>query len=72
PNVDTDLDKNKKEIIEFLTTEIIGRYYYQAGGIKSTLKWDDDVKKAIQVLSDDEQYTSTLHVPDKKVVTASN
>lgn len=72
PNVDTDLDKNKKEIIEFLTTEIIGRYYYQAGGIKSTLKWDDDVKKAIQVLSDDEQYTSTLHVPDKKVVAASN
>ncbi len=72
PNVNTDLDKNKKEIIEFLTTEIIGRYYYQAGGIKSTLKWDDDVKKAIQVLSDDEQYTSTLHVPDKKVVAASN
>ena len=72
PNVDTDLDKNKKEIIEFLTTEIIRRYYYQEGGIRSTLKWDNDVKKATQVLSDDEQYTSTLHIPDKKVVAASN
>ncbi len=72
PNVDTDLDKNKKEIIEFLTTEIVGRYYYQAGGIKSTLKWDKGIGKAIQILSDDKQYSSILNVTDQKAIAASN
>jgi len=66
------VDRNKKEIVEFLTTEIIGRYYYQKGSIKSSLQWDKDVEKALKILSDQKEYTAILHVADQKVVAVSN
>ena len=61
------LRDHKEEIIQFLTSEISGRYYYQAGSIESSLKWDDDIKAAIGVLSNMDEYLSILNVqqPDK-------
>lgn len=72
PDADQDLDKNKKEIVEFLTSEIIGRYYYQKGSIKSSLQWDNDVEKALKILADQKEYAATLNIPGNKVVAASN
>jgi len=60
PKLDTELEKNKEDIKQLLTTEITGRYYYQAGRIKSSLKWDKDIKKALEILSDQKQYASLL------------
>lgn len=49
-NIDQDLEHFKPEIDELLTDEIISRYYYQKGAIKSALREDEDVKKAIEML----------------------
>ena len=55
------LQSHKEEIIQFLTSEIAGRYYYQAGGIESSLKWDDDIEAAKNVLLNKDKYLSILN-----------
>ena len=67
------LQSHKKEIVQFLTSEIAGRYYYQAGSIESSLKWDDDIEAAMKVLSNEEEYLSILNPKHAdKVLTGSN
>lgn len=64
---------HKKEITQFLTSEIAGRYYYQAGSIESSLKWDDDVKAAIKILENKDEYLSILNPRQAlKVIAKSN
>ena len=53
---------NKKEISEYIASEIVSRYYYQKGRIQQDLKNDIDVKKAIQILTDIEEYNKILNV----------
>ncbi|MBN2639380.1 MAG: S41 family peptidase [Bacteroidales bacterium] len=55
-----DLNKHKSEIEELLRLEIVGRYYYQQGKAKASLVNDNEVKKAIQILSDKKEYESIL------------
>jgi carboxyl-terminal processing protease len=55
-----DLDKHKKEIKEMLRVEIATRYYYQKGKTASSIVNDDEVKKAVEILSDKTKYTSIL------------
>lgn len=57
-NIDQDLEHFKTEISELLTDEIVSRYYYQKGAIKSALRDDSDVKKAIDLLSKPDSYAS--------------
>ena len=71
-NIDKELDKNKEEIIQFLGSEIVGRYYYQAGSIKSTLTWDDDVKEAKKILANPDEYLSILNINQPAEVFALN
>lgn len=71
-NIDKDLDQNKEEVIQFLSSEIIGRYYYQAGSIKSTLTWDDDVKEAEKILANTDEYLSILNITQPAKVFALN
>ena len=52
---------HKEEIIQFLTSEIAGRYYYQAGSIENSLKWDDDIEAAKKVLLSKDEYFSILN-----------
>lgn len=61
PSLDAELEKNKEDIKQLLTIEITGRYYYQAGRIESSLNWDEDLKKAEVILSDQKQYASILN-----------
>lgn len=61
-NLDKDMDQNKEEIEHFISSEIIGRYYYQAGSIKSTLHWDEDVKAAVEILSNNDEYLTILNI----------
>ena len=57
-----DLDKFREEISQFLKAEILTRYYYQKGRIEGSLKEDADIRKAIEVLSNNEQYNAILDV----------
>jgi carboxyl-terminal processing protease len=59
-NPEADLITYKDEIIELLTDEIIGRYFYEDGAIKWTLKTDEQVQKAIEILNNKERYSSIL------------
>ena len=55
-----DIQKFKDEITELLNEEIVSRYYYQKGRAKSSIKFDEDVKKAIELLQDKAKYDSIL------------
>jgi len=60
PNVDADIRENKDEIEALLSLEIIKRYYYQKGQIEFSLRTDDDLKEAIQILKSEETYRKIL------------
>ncbi|MDX2001507.1 MAG: S41 family peptidase [Chitinophagales bacterium] len=55
-----DIIKHKAEIKKLLEEEIIGRYYYTSGKIRSSFNIDEDLRSAIDVLSNKEKYTSLL------------
>ena len=61
---DRDLVKFKKEIIEILEDEIIGRYYYQKGRIKHSLVDDPFILEAVEILNDTERYKSILNIQE--------
>jgi len=56
-----DLIKSKEDVKEILSGEIMSRYFYQKGRIKSSLKFDPEIKKAINVLLDKEEYNAILY-----------
>jgi carboxyl-terminal processing protease len=60
-DLDQDMIAFKPEIIELLTDEIIGRYFYEDGAIKWTIKTDEQILKAIEVLNNKERYSSILN-----------
>jgi carboxyl-terminal processing protease len=55
-----DLQKNKKEIKRILQTEIVARYYYQKGKATNEMQDDDEVKEAVNILSDVARYNKIL------------
>jgi carboxyl-terminal processing protease len=61
-DVDTDLEQNKKDILDYINTEIILRYYFQKGPIQYTLKEDPVLKKTLEILNDKQQYDAILRV----------
>ncbi|MDO9634559.1 MAG: S41 family peptidase [Paludibacter sp.] len=60
PDIDIKLNKHKDEILDFLSTEIIKRYYYQKGVIEYSLARDNEFKTAIQVINNPELYQTFL------------
>jgi carboxyl-terminal processing protease len=57
---DNSLDLFATDIKMVLEEEIVSRYYFENGVIEATFKYDDDVKKALEVLSNKEKYNSIL------------
>jgi len=55
-----DLQKFKEEIREYLTDEIVARYYFQKGRIEAALVNDQEVREAISILKDQERYKTIL------------
>lgn len=55
-----DLIKYKKEICDYLASEIAVRYYYQKGRIMNMLSTDPDVETAKKVLLDQARYKNIL------------
>lgn len=54
------LDKNQKEIKNLITDEIIKRYQYQEGLYQYYLKNNSEIKKALSVLNNSNEYKSIL------------
>ncbi|MFM2206319.1 MAG: hypothetical protein RL213_294 [Bacteroidota bacterium] len=59
-NKRNDLVNHKEEIRQILQEEIVSRYYYEKGRTESGLKFDPDLKKAVEVLNDRQLYSSIL------------
>ncbi|OEK07200.1 S41 family peptidase [Roseivirga misakiensis] len=55
-----DLDRNKEEIKVFLKDEFVARTLLEEGRLEASFENDNDVIKAIEILSDSEQYQNTL------------
>lgn len=55
-----DLQKFKVEIMEFLTEEIVSRYYFQKGRIEASFTTDAELKEAISILKDAGRYKTIL------------
>jgi carboxyl-terminal processing protease len=66
-NLDQDLALFKTEITELISDEIISRYFYEEGAIAWTLKTDEQVKKALEVLTNKDEYNSILKGKTKSV-----
>ena len=64
-NVAKDLDYNKNYIKQLLENDIVAAYYYQAGAIQNSLRYDKQVKAAVKLLNSPEEYEKILH-PVKK------
>ncbi len=56
PNLEKDLKQFKNEISELLKDEIVSRYYYQKGAIRSAINDDKGIKKAIEELNSENKY----------------
>lgn len=57
-----DLQTHKKEICEYLASEIAVRYYYQKGRILNQLSIDPDINTAKEILHDRNRYNSILNI----------
>lgn len=57
-----DLITYKKEISEYLASEIVVRYYHQKGRIANQLAIDPDIKTAQEILNDMPRYRSILKI----------
>lgn len=62
---DEELDKNKAEIIELITTDLAQRYYFQKGASEANLKYDKEAKRAAEILRDQKIYNSILTTSKK-------
>jgi len=58
--LDNDLMTFKNEITELLEDEIIGRYFYEDGSIAWTVKTDEQVLKAVEILNKSQDYNYIL------------
>ncbi|MCQ2361186.1 MAG: S41 family peptidase [Paludibacteraceae bacterium] len=59
-NIPVEMDSAKNEICEALASEVISRYYYEAGTAAYSVKHDKEVKQAIDLLNDDKRYQELL------------
>nr|NQU92584.1 S41 family peptidase [Bacteroidota bacterium] len=65
-NKDEDLLTHREQISEILKIEIASRYYYQKGKVEANLSTDPEIKMAIELIEEKQQYTSILEgIPDK-------
>jgi len=59
-SIDEDLVTLRSEITDLIEDEIISRYFYEDGAIAWTIKKDEQVVKALDILNNKEKYISIL------------
>jgi carboxyl-terminal processing protease len=70
-SLDHDLTIFRSEITDLLEDEIISRYFYEDGAIAWTIKKDEQVLKALEILNNKEEYSSILKGKAGSILTAS-
>jgi carboxyl-terminal processing protease len=60
-DLDEDLKLFRDEITELIGDEIISRYFYEGGSISWTIKRDEQVLKALDILNNKTEYNSILN-----------
>lgn len=60
PDIAKNIQDNKTEISELLSLEIIKRYYFQKGVIEYSLRTDNDLNIAKDILKNEEKYSEIL------------
>ena len=65
PDLERDFDRNKDQSKKLLTSDIMKRYYFQKGALINSLKEDEVLDKALEILNDSELYNKTLGAPEK-------
>jgi carboxyl-terminal processing protease len=55
-----EMAKNKARILHEIEQEIVGRYYFQRGKVRKSLKNDPEVDEAVKLLNDPSKYQSIL------------
>lgn len=61
-NLERELDNNRKIITQLLEQDIVREYYFQRGGVANIIAYDTQIKKARELLKDNEQYEGLLKV----------
>ncbi|SES83610.1 S41 family peptidase [Prevotella sp. kh1p2] len=59
-NVARDLDYNKAVIKQILSNDIVTAYYFQGGGVQNSLRADKQMKAALQLLGNPDEYRRIL------------
>jgi carboxyl-terminal processing protease len=52
----------KSQIRMLLEEEIVARFHLESGSVQAGFKYDNDVKKAIEILRDSKQYRKILNI----------
>jgi carboxyl-terminal processing protease len=60
-NIEKDLETFREEIVQILEEEIVGRYYYHAGRIEHQIRDDEQLTKAVSVISNLPEVLSILN-----------
>ena len=53
---------HKDQIKMLLEEEIVSRFHFESGSIQAGFKYDEDVKKAMEILHDSKQYKKILNI----------
>ena len=55
-----ELLKNKARILHEIEQEIVGRYYFQRGKVRKSLKNDPEIEEAVKLFNDPARYKAIL------------
>ena len=67
-NIERDMEINRDLIKDLVSRELCRAYYYDGGAIEHSLRRDTQMKKAIEIITDDEAYGKVLAAPARKAV----
>ena len=62
-NLSRELDHHAKDIRQLISLEIIKRYFYESGSVQEMLKDDTDLPRAMEILTDKNEYNKILSGP---------
>ncbi len=65
-DLSVELDHNKQEVKQAISSDIVACYYYQAGVIENSLRSDKLVQEALSLLADKSRYHKLLYPEQKK------
>ena len=60
PDILQDIENNRQDVVELLSLEILKRYFYQKGQIEFSLRNDQDLEIALEILRSPEKYWRIL------------